>query len=142
MTSIIKADNGVISGITGITQTADNSGVLELQATGNVVSMTNVNGAVYVPVGTTEQRPASASNGAFRYNSNSAAFEGYANGTWGSIGGSGGGAVASGVINLNNQTVLANYSFTANTSGVSAGPVTLSPNVTVTMPLGSRWVIL
>ena len=32
MTSIIKADDGVISGVTGITSSADNSGTLEFQA--------------------------------------------------------------------------------------------------------------
>jgi len=48
--------------------------------------------AIHVPVGTTAQRPTGA-NGYFRYNSDDAQFEGYADGAWGAIAG-GGGAVA------------------------------------------------
>ena len=45
--------------------------------------------AMHVPVGTTAQRPTGA-NGYFRYNSEDAQFEGYADGAWGAIAGSGG----------------------------------------------------
>ena len=44
-----------------------------------------------MPVGTTAQRPTGA-NGYFRYNSDDAQFEGYANGAWGAIAGTGGGS--------------------------------------------------
>jgi len=44
---------------------------------------------ILVPVGNTGQRPTGA-NGVFRYNSETNAFEGYANGAWGAIGGSSG----------------------------------------------------
>jgi hypothetical protein len=44
--------------------------------------------AVWVPSGTTAQRPTGA-NGMFRYNSTDNQFEGYANGAWGAIAGSG-----------------------------------------------------
>ena len=47
--------------------------------------------AIHVPVGSTAQRPTGA-NGYFRYNSDDAQFEGYANGAWGAIAGSGGGS--------------------------------------------------
>ena len=49
--------------------------------------------AVHVPSGTTAQRPTGA-NGMFRYNSTDNQFEGYADGAWGAIAGSGGGASA------------------------------------------------
>jgi len=68
MTSIIKADDGVISGVTGITNTADNTGTLELQATSGLVNMNNVTGAIWLPKGTTAQRPASPQNGQIRMN--------------------------------------------------------------------------
>ena len=45
--------------------------------------------AMHVPVGTTAQRPTGA-NGYFRYNSDDEQFEGYADGAWGAIAGSGG----------------------------------------------------
>ena len=44
MTSIIKADNGAVSKVTGITTSADNSGILELTAISNIVRQ-NINGA-------------------------------------------------------------------------------------------------
>ena len=48
-------------------------------------------GALQTPVGTTAQRP-TAANGLFRYNSDDAQFEGYADGAWGAIAGGGGGS--------------------------------------------------
>lgn len=48
---------------------------------------------------------------------------------------------AGGVIFVNGQTITSNYTFTAGTSGLSAGPVSLSGSV-VTMPTGTRWVIV
>lgn len=42
--------------------------------------------SVTVPVGTTAQRPASPANGMLRYNTSLAAFEGYENGAWRSLG--------------------------------------------------------
>jgi hypothetical protein len=47
--------------------------------------------AIQVPAGTTAQRP-TAANGMLRYNSEDAQFEGYADGAWGAIAGSGGGS--------------------------------------------------
>jgi hypothetical protein len=82
MTSIIKADDGVISGVTGITSTADNSGTLELQAISGLVNMNNVTGGMWLPNGTTAQRPASPQNGQMRYNTTTALFEAYQGGVW------------------------------------------------------------
>lgn len=42
----------------------------------------------------------------------------------------------------NTQTVSANYTVTSGSSAMSAGPVTLGSGVTVTIPSGSRWVII
>ncbi len=49
--------------------------------------------AVTVPIGTTLQRPGTPVNGQIRYNSDLNIFEGYQNGTWGPIAGSGAGTV-------------------------------------------------
>nr|BAR36718.1 hypothetical protein [uncultured Mediterranean phage uvMED] len=51
-------------------------------------------GSIKVPSGTTGQRDGSPANGMFRYNTTDAQFEGYADGAWGAIAGSGGGASA------------------------------------------------
>ena len=42
----------------------------------------------------------------------------------------------------NTQTVGTSYSITSGSSASSAGPITLSAGVTVTIPSGSRWVII
>jgi hypothetical protein len=82
MTSIIKADDGVISGVTGITSTADNSGTLEFQAISGLVNMNNVTGGMWLPNGTTAQRPASPQGGQMRYNTTLAQAEIYQGGQW------------------------------------------------------------
>ena len=52
-------------------------------------------------------------------------------------------AVAPGLpIYENTQTVTTTYSVTSGSSAMSAGPVTLNSGVTVTLPSGSRWIIL
>lgn len=42
----------------------------------------------------------------------------------------------------NSQTIGQNYSINAGNSAISAGPITISDGVSVTIPSGSRWVIL
>jgi hypothetical protein len=50
--------------------------------------------------------------------------------------------VASNGINVNNQTVSVSYTIASGNSAMSAGPITLSSGVTVTISSGSRWVVL
>lgn len=52
------------------------------------------------------------------------------------------GAVGSGTMYENNQTVTANYTITTNKNAMSAGPITVASGVIVTIPSGSRWVIV
>jgi len=42
----------------------------------------------------------------------------------------------------NSQTISSNYTITTGNSAMSAGPITVSSGVTVTVPSGSRWVVL
>jgi len=42
----------------------------------------------------------------------------------------------------NSQTISNNYTITTGKNGISAGPVTLGSGVTVTVPSGSRWVVV
>lgn len=101
-------------------------------------------GYIDVAAGTTAQRPGTPSNGMFRYNTTDNAFEGYANGAWGAIGGSGGakGGGTDKVFYENDQTVTTNYTLTTNTNAVTAGPVSINSGVTVTVPSGGNWVIV
>jgi hypothetical protein len=50
--------------------------------------------------------------------------------------------VASNGIFVNSQTVSANYTIAAGNSGMSAGTITVSSGVTVTLSSGSRWVVV
>jgi hypothetical protein len=50
--------------------------------------------------------------------------------------------VASNGIFVNSQTVSANYTIAAGNSGMSAGIITVSSGVTVTLASGSRWVVV
>lgn len=60
---------------------------------------------------------------------------------WGAIG-SGSASVTGGPIIENDQVIAVNYSMTPTRNGESVGPITVDSGVTVTIPTGSRWVIL
>ena len=57
-------------------------------------------------------------------------------------GGGGGGAEAGGAIYENTQSINSNYTITTNKNGFSVGPITVASGVSVTVPSGSRYVIL
>ena len=50
--------------------------------------------------------------------------------------------VASNGIVVNSKTVSASYAIPSGSSAMSAGPMTIASGVTVTVPSGSRWVVL
>ena len=50
--------------------------------------------------------------------------------------------VASNGLVVNSNTVSASYSIPSGSSATSAGPMTVASGVTVTVPSGSRWVVL
>ena len=60
----------------------------------------------------------------------------------GAGGGSGGSSSSSNAIYENAQNVTANTSITSGKNAMSAGPITIDSGVTVTVPSGSRWVIV
>jgi hypothetical protein len=98
----------------------------------------NSTGAVKLPVGTTAQRP-SASVGQIRYNSTLLILETYDGANWNPVGGANG---AAGAVFENLTTISSNYTITTGKNGMSAGPITVASGVTVTVPSGSRWVIV
>jgi len=94
-------------------------------------------GALTLPVGTEAQRPTPV-KGMFRFNDDEDQFEGYDGAAWGAVGG---GNTA--VVGWENQiTVSEDYTMTTGNNMVSAGPITIDTGYTVTVPTGSRWVVV
>lgn len=97
-------------------------------------------GSAQLPVGTTAQR---SSNGAgkLRYNSDIGRPE-VNNGTaWGSLGGATGGGNDA-VFYLNDQFVNTDYTVASTQNAMTAGPITISNGVTVTVSNGAVWTIV
>ena len=108
--------------------------------TGNVTMLST--GYVLIPSGTIAQRPVSPTNGEIRYNTDYSAFEGYANGAWGNIGGGATGGGGDQVFVENARIVTTNYTIPSTKSAESVGEITINSGVTVTVSSTSRWVIL
>jgi hypothetical protein len=111
---------------------------------GTYVTKTSATGSAEIPSGTTAQRDVSPSAGYLRFNSTDTSFEGYDGSAWGAIGGGGGasGGGSDAIFYENGQTITTSYSITANTNAMSTGPLTVNSGVSVTVPSGSRWVVL
>ena len=99
-------------------------------------------GFVLIPKGTTAQRPVIPVDGEIRYNTDYNAFEGYANGAWGNIGGGATGGGGDQVFVENGVTVTTDYTLSALKNAESVGPITINSGITVSIPDGQRWVIL
>ena len=154
-TTITASGNTTLSGTLGVTGNATFTNDLAVNgnttlgdASGDTITLNaatatipnNLNfsgtGTIRLPNGTTGQRPTPAT-GMIRYNTTSGLFEGYTT-QWGGIGG----ASADGAVYENAQTISNNYTMTTNFNGESVGPITIASGVTVTIPNGSRYVIL
>ena len=110
----------------------------------NSVTKTGDTGSAEMPTGTTAQRDGSPSAGYLRFNSDENSFEGYDGSAWGAIGG-GGGATGGGsdqIFYENGQTVTADYTITSGSNAMTVGPVTVNTGVVVTVPTGSRYVVI
>jgi hypothetical protein len=101
----------------------------------------NSTGYLDLPSGTTAQRPGTASAGMIRYNNQLNQFEGYGTG-WGAIGGGATGGGSDRVFVETGQNVTTDYTLTAGYNAVTAGPVTVANNITVTIPSDSSWVVV
>jgi len=95
--------------------------------------------AITIPAGTAAQRP-TAATGMLRFNNDTVTFEGYNGTAWGSIGG-GSNITAYGLWE-NAAVISANYTIGSGNNATSSGPITINSGITVTVPTGSRWVVL
>ena len=112
------------------------------------------NDGVTMPTGNTAERPTGAA-GIFRYNTDDAAFEGYANGAWGAIGGGGGGSAyfkgnqgtigdaadANNLMRINSNTQSNNITIATGENALMVGPITIGTGNTLTISTGGRVVI-
>jgi hypothetical protein len=97
-------------------------------------------GAIKLPSGTDAQRPTAVA-GQIRYNTDAGRFEGYTT-AWGGIGGGATGGGTDEVFQENGNTVNTSYTITTNKNAISAGDITIASSATVTVPTGSRWIIV
>jgi hypothetical protein len=102
---------------------------------------TGATGALVTPTGTTAERPTPAT-GYLRFNTTLSKPEVYNGTAWGSVGGGATGAGGDEIFIENGQTVTTSYSIGASRNALSTGPVSVNSGVTVTVPTGSRWVVI
>jgi len=106
-----------------------------------VAGQTSAVGALNTPAGTTGERPTGVT-GRFRFNTTLGKPEVYNGTVWGSVGGGATGSGGDEIFIENGQTVTTSYSIGASRNAMSTGPISVSGGVTVTVPTGSRWVVL
>ena len=99
-------------------------------------------GEIQIPAGTTAQRSATPATGMIRYNTSYGQYEGYNGSAWGILGGGATGSGGDRIFVLNGQTVNNSYTLPTGSNASTAGPVTLATGAVVTVPTGSRWVIV
>ena len=158
MTSLIYQTNGGGTLTLQATNTASNP-VLTLPAlTGNVITSADTatvtstmlatelvfpgTGEITLPNGTTAQRSGSPTSGMIRFNTTYSQFEGYTGSAWSQVGGGATGGGSDQVFVQNGQSVTTNYTIPTGKNASSVGPISVNSGITVTIPSGSRWLVL
>jgi hypothetical protein len=96
---------------------------------------------IKLPVGTTATRP-TGQTGLVRFNTDRNQFEGYNNTAWSGIGDQPVGGGTNRVFFENDIVMTDNYTITSGKNAMSAGPITVNPGVTLTVPAGSTYTIV
>ncbi len=104
-------------------------------------NQTAATGAINTPAGTTGERPTGVT-GRFRFNTTLGKPEVYNGTSWGSVGGGATGGGADEIFIENSQSVTTSYSMTSGRNAMSTGPISVGSGVVVTIPTGSRWVVI
>mgnify|MGYP003115085320 CR=1 FL=1 len=134
----ITSGAGLLIADAGTIGSASDTNALAISSAGQVsLSATN---AIKLNVGTTGQRPTGAA-GLMRYNSTLGQFEGYG-AAWGALGGGATGGGSDTVFVENSDDVTVDYTITSGKNAMSVGPITIAAGIDVTIPSGSRWVVL
>jgi hypothetical protein len=134
----------VASGALAVGQTVNGTGVTANTTITALGTGTGGNGTYTVSASQTVSSSSLTSSrvGYIRYNSSNNEFEGYNGTVWGQLGGGATGGGNDKVFVENSQTITTNYTITSGKSAMSTGEITVNSGVTVTLPTGSRWVIL
>jgi hypothetical protein len=118
-----------------------NGNLMQMPYKFTYVSIPSSTGSIQLPKGTSAQRPTGVA-GKIRYNSELNQFEGHNGTAWGAIGAGATGGVGNYVFFENDLNITANYTITSGKNAMTAGPVTISDGITVTVPDGSVWTIV
>jgi len=135
----LAVTGGTLSGITSFA-VADDATATQTKI--NLDVITSATGSNIVSAGTIAQRDVTPAAGYFRFNTNYGRFEGYNGTSWGTVGGGATGGGSDEVFIENKQTVTTNYTIPTGKSAMSTGPITINSGIVVTVPAGSRWVVL
>jgi hypothetical protein len=141
------ATGATVSGSTktvniGTAGVAGSTTVINFGPTAGAVTYTfNGTSAVNLPVGTTAQRPTGTA-GDIRLNSTTGQFEGHNGAAWGSIGGGAKGGGPDQVFIENDSTVTTSYTIGTGKNAMCVGPLTINAGAVITVPAGSRWVVI
>lgn len=108
------------------------------------VAKTTTTGSATITSGTTSQRDVAPQAGYFRFNITNLQFEGYTGSNWIGVAGVSAASGASGnpILYENDSVITGSYTIGVGKNASSTGPLTINSGVTVTLPAGSRWIIL
>jgi hypothetical protein len=136
-------DLSLTTGVTGILPIA-NGGTNSATSADALVSLgaqTSATGSEIISAGTTAQRDVAPQAGFFRFNTTNVQFEGYTGYAWSGVGGASGGG-GNPIVYENDSVVTSSYTIQSGKNASSTGPLTINSGVSVTVPSGSRWIIL
>jgi len=133
-----------------------NAGWLQMSATSSESQIAStISGAgTYLPMTfytNGSERMRVTTNGGFSFGASGTAYgtagqvltsNGDASPTWTTVSGGATGGGSDQIFQLNGKTVTTSYSIPAGKNAMSVGPITVSSGQTVTVPSGSRWVVL
>ena len=122
----LETSGGTVSGNLTVSGTLSNTSVTALK----------------MPVGLTADRPVVPLTGHMRFNTTLNQFEGYSGSAWGSIGGGATGGVGDAVFFENSKEIFSSYTISTGKNAMCTGPMNINAGVTITVPSGSRWVVL
>lgn len=128
----------------GFAIAAANATVTQVNAgnTNAVLRVGGTTGAAQLPAGTAVQRPTGAA-GLLRFNADTKNFEGHNGTEWGDVGGGAvGGSATSRAFYLNDTSIGVSYTIPTGKNAMTAGPITIANDVTVTVPSGCTWTVV